>query len=312
MPITARPFQLTDTPALLALARQRSAATLRDHPRFVALQRWFAAAVASTSASQDEEASRHLATQRATVVWETNAGALVAYALVPASTTTLVVAMHPQAPQEDLLPEALTWGYEHLRQEGRFPFVQCRCHEDNTALRTALEQTGYQAQPWQDVYLTASLAVALPVPVVPVGFHLRSGVTPAGYAAYQQLHRDVFEGMSMSMVEHTTSAYHPELDLIAIAPDGVWAAFCFCTLDQGADQQGDLLIGDVGVMGVHPSFRRRGLGRALLLTAMQRTQRQGARLLALETENIASPPMQLYQALGFQPGSPWRWWRKPI
>ncbi|HLY29852.1 MAG TPA: GNAT family N-acetyltransferase, partial [Ktedonobacterales bacterium] len=82
--------------------------------------------------------------------------------------------------------------------------------------------------------------------------------------------------------------------------------------DRVADQRGELLIGDVGVMGVSPAFQRRGIGRALLLTAMQRTQQRGAKLLVLETENEDSPAMRLYRSLGFQPGSPWRWWRKSV
>jgi hypothetical protein len=31
-----------------------------------------------------------------------------------------------------------------------------------------------------------------------------------------------------------------------------------------------------------------------------------------ETENDVSPAMELYRSLGFQPGSPWRWWHQNL
>ena len=58
----------------------------------------------------------------------------------------------------------------------------------------------------------------------------------------------------MGMDEHFSSTYQPELDLIAIAPDGTWAAVCFCTMDQVADADHIEQVGDVGLLGVHPAI----------------------------------------------------------
>jgi ribosomal protein S18 acetylase RimI-like enzyme len=49
----------------------------------------------------------------------------------------------------------------------------------------------------------------------------------------------------------------------------------------------------------HPDSRRRGLGRALLLTALHRLRDRGAETATLFTESTNTSARQLYGALGF-------------
>jgi ribosomal protein S18 acetylase RimI-like enzyme len=99
-----------------------------------------------------------------------------------------------------------------------------------------------------------------------------------------------------------------ELDLLAVAPDDTWVAVCFSTVDEVADADHVERISDVGLLGVHPAFRRRGLARALLARVMPRAHEKRAACMVTETENAASPALELYRSLGFQAGSSWRWW----
>jgi mycothiol synthase len=232
----------------------------------------------------------------------------VAYAVIP-FTTSLSFAILPQWRNSQLLQVILAWGLALLREQCRVPFLMTRCHEDDGDLQAALTQEGFTPEPYHDVYLTRLVDTVPAAPALPAGFRLEAGVTVAEHASYQGLHEAIY-GHGMAMDEHFSSTYQPELDLVAIAPDGTWAAVCFATMDQVADADHIERVGDVGLLGVHPAFRRLRLGRALLLRAMQRTQEQGAVHLVLETENIASPAMHLYRSLGFQPGSPWRWWKR--
>src|SRR5262249_4197443 len=153
--------------------------------------------------------------------WETDTGEAVAYAVIP-GTTSLGWGIVPPWRTIPHIRTLLAWEYNHLREEGRFPFLMVRCHETDTDLHTALDLEGFHPQPYQDVYLTCSLSPALVAPVLPAGFRLQAGVTVAEHARYQHLHQAVFDGMSMGMDEHFAAAYQPDLDLIAIAPDGAW------------------------------------------------------------------------------------------
>jgi GNAT superfamily N-acetyltransferase len=248
--------------------------------------------------------------QQGTTLWETEAGEVVAFAMVP-FTTSLRFGIVPQYGDTSLQRAILAWGLALLRERCHVPFLMVRCHEQDFELQSALTQEGFAPEPYQDVYMTRSLDAIPAAPELPAGFHLQAGVTVTEHPAYQGLHEAIFEH-GMGMDEHFTSSYQPELDLIAVAPDGSFAGVCFCTMDQVADADRIECVGDVGLLAVHPAFRRRGLGRTLLLTAMQRVGERGALHMVLETENEDSPAMTLYRAEGFQPGSPWRWWQHAI
>ncbi|MGO8951088.1 MAG: GNAT family N-acetyltransferase [Ktedonobacterales bacterium] len=310
--LTPRPFvSPTDLPAILTLVQQSATAeTLFDVPRYSDLASWLAPVGVVANASREDEGYRHQMIQQATTLWETESGEAVAYAVIP-FTTSLNFAILPQWRSTELMQSILTWGLARLREQCRAPFLMTRCHEDDVDLQAALTQKGFEPEPYQDVYLARPLDTVPAAPALPKGFRLQAGVTVAEYAAYQGLHQAIY-GHGMGMDEHFSSTYQPELDLIAIAPDDTWAAVCFCTMDQVADADHIERVGDVGLLGVHPGFRRLGLGRALLLTAMQRAHEQGAAYVVLETENVALPAMRLYRSVAFQPGSPWRWWKHDV
>ena len=310
--VTSRPFvSPTDLPTLLTLLRQSATAeTLFDIPRYSDLTSWLAPVGVVANASREDEGYRHQMIQRGTTLWETEAGEVVAYAVIP-FTTSLRFGILPQWRSTELMQAILTWGLALLREQCRVPFLMTRCHEGDADLQAALTQEGFAPESYQDVYLTRPLDTVPAASALPAGFRLQAGISVAEHAAYQGLHEAIY-GHGMGTDEHVSSTYQPELDLIAIAPDDTWAAVCFATMDQVAGAQRVDQVGDVGLLGVHPGFRRQGLGRALLLRAMQRAYEQGAAHMVLERENVDSPAMQLYRSVGFHPGSPWRWWQHTV
>ncbi len=306
---TLRPFASpADLPTILTLMRQSATAeTLFDVPRYSDLESWLAPAGVVAKTSREDENFRHRMIQQGTTLWETEGGEAAAYAVIP-FTTSLRFGILPRYRSTALQRAILAWGLALLRERSRAPFLMVRCHEQDFELQTALTQEGFAPEPYQDVYLTRPLDKILASPALPAGFRLQGGVTVEEHAAYQGLHGAVF-GHGIGMDEHFSSSYRPELDLIAVAPDGRFAAVCFCVaLDQVADADHLEQVGDVGLLAVHPEFRRLGLGRTLLLTAMERVREQGASHMVLEAENEDSPAMKLYRSEGFQPGPPWRWW----
>lgn len=54
-------------------------------------------------------------------------------------------------------------------------------------------------------------------------------------------------------------------------------------------------------LGVHPSHRRRGLGRRLVSIAMAEALFRGARVALLEVRRSNDPARRLYSELGFEP-----------
>lgn len=88
--------------------------------------------------------------------------------------------------------------------------------------------------------------------------------------------------------------YRPELDIVAIAPDGKVVAFCLGWLD---------FTNQVGLfepVGTHPEYRSLGLGKALLAEGMRRMMAYGMRSAIVRADHANLPAQRLYQAAGFQ------------
>jgi ribosomal protein S18 acetylase RimI-like enzyme len=157
-----------------------------------------------------------------------------------------------------------------------------------------------------------TLDLIVPEATLPPGFILRLGVSEEELERYQDLHRAVFEGMSMGFDYHRSRAYQPDLDLIAVSPDGTFVAFCLCQLKQVAGSRGEFAVGEIGVIGTLPGYQQLGLGRALLLSGMQLLKEHGGRSVFLETEDRESAALHLFMSAGFQTVSAWHWFTKDV
>jgi ribosomal protein S18 acetylase RimI-like enzyme len=133
------------------------------------------------------------------------------------------------------------------------------------------------------------------------GFVIRPLKGESEVEAYVELHRAAFESRSMTVEWRARtlrqSAYIPDLDLVAVAPDGRLAAFCVCWLDKNP---GGETRGQVEPLGVHADFRKLGLGRALLTEGLRRLQLGGASQLYVETDNYRNAAFALYESVGFR------------
>ncbi len=88
--------------------------------------------------------------------------------------------------------------------------------------------------------------------------------------------------------------YRPELDLVVVAPDDSFAAFCIVWFDE---------VNHMGVfepVGCHSAHRRRGLTRALMYEGMRRLRDLGATTAHVLAHGSADAAPGLYASAGFQ------------
>jgi mycothiol synthase len=88
--------------------------------------------------------------------------------------------------------------------------------------------------------------------------------------------------------------YLSELDLVAIAPDGIIAAYVNCWIDPVNR------IGDFGPVGARPAYRRQELTRAALLEGLRRLKARGMDRVCVSTGVSNTPARQLYELIGFK------------
>lgn len=93
-----------------------------------------------------------------------------------------------------------------------------------------------------------------------------------------------------------TWLYDPEFDLVAVAPDGTFAANCLAWFDPATG------VAEVEPLGVHPNHRRRGLAGALCHEVAKRVaERGGAEVYIHSGPNPGYPaPPAAYTKAGFR------------
>ena len=98
----------------------------------------------------------------------------------------------------------------------------------------------------------------------------------------------------------TDPDYRSDLDLVAIAPDGTLAAFCYGAIDPAYNQQKNCREGWIDLLGTRRGFRRMGLGRALLLEGLTQLKNAGmdTAKIGVDSQN-PNRAYALYESVGF-------------
>jgi ribosomal protein S18 acetylase RimI-like enzyme len=250
-------------------------------------------------------------------LWEDTLGRLIGFGLlwIPQSGEVidgfLWFRVHPSARGANLETQIITWGEERMRevrQERGVPVKLRSGTRDHQAERiTLLESCGFTADRYFFT-MERSLDEPIPEPQFPVGFtlrHFRDEDAEAGVQLYNQSFIDHwnYHPLTVERLKHYLSHpnYKPELDLIAIAPDGTFAALCYSKIDLENNVLNRSNDGWIVRLGTRRGFRRMGLARAMLLAGMHRLKAVGmdTAKLGVDAENPLGAG-RLYESVGFR------------
>lgn len=219
----------------------------------------------------------------------------------------------PEHRTSRLPEEILTWGAMRLRacgQECSLPTRLMSGTGGSDHWRIALlEMHGFAPlRYFLRMERPLGMGVTIETPTLPAGFTLRTVAGAHEAEAWVELYNAAFvdhwnhHPLSVERLLHIwrSPVYQPELDLLIVAPDGIFAAFCACEIDTGADLPEGGRIGWIEVLGTRRSYRGRGFGRAALLAGLQRLQAAGVSVACL-TVDADSPTgaTRLYEGAGF-------------
>jgi GNAT superfamily N-acetyltransferase len=133
------------------------------------------------------------------------------------------------------------------------------------------------------------------------------GVAAGDLAARVAIHRSAFHPSRVTESSYAavmgSPLYHPDLDVVAVAPDGSFGAFALGWFDPV------IAAVELEPVGAHADPRRRGFARAACAAVLRRAARGGAREAVVWSLVGNEPAGRLYRSLGFRVVShdhPWR------
>lgn len=252
--------------------------------------------------------------QRATRLWFDSKERMIAFAWVD-SYNNLQFEVDFTASDLTLENQIVDWGEACIQRAARSQdnpaTLDASCRSDNLQRIAFLERHGFVRQEVQSLHLARDLSLPIEAPVLPQGFSIGHVLGEHEVDALVALHRAAFGSENMTVEERLAMMhvpdYEPELDLLAMAPNGRYAATCFCSISREENERSGQLVGYADPIATHPDFQMRGLAKALLLTGLQELKARGMQIAVTGTssENIAMQRTALAAGFSIQSRTIW-------
>ena len=247
----------------------------------------------------------HLNPQEYIRLWHDRAGKLVGYAIL-GEDPSFDCQLLPEYEWAGIGTEALAWAEMRLTElRKRDPqrwsgdFVS-GARQDDAKRIEFLEKHGFRRGAYVEVNMLRSLHEPIPEPALPTGCQVRALAEAGETSDRAAAQREVWHPWTVGNVSGDDYArfmrlpgYHRDLDVVAVTPDGVIAAYVNGWIDPVNR------IGDFGPVGARPAYRRQGLTRAVLLEGLRRLQAHGMNRVSVSTGDSNTPALRLYESVGF-------------
>jgi ribosomal protein S18 acetylase RimI-like enzyme len=249
----------------------------------------------------------HLNPQEHIRLWYDDEGKLVGYAIL-GEDPSFDCQVLPEFEWSGIETEAMTWAETRLtalrkhaaqRWSGHFA---SGARQDDVKRIAFLEQHGFRySGEFAEVNMLRSLDEPIPEPTLPAAYQIRAVAETGETANRAAAQREVWLPWSVGDLSGDDYArlmrlpgYHHALDVVAVASDGVIAAYVNCWIDPVNR------IGDFGPVGARPAYRRQGLTRAVLLEGLRRLRAHGMDRVCVSTGISNTPARRLYESVGFK------------
>jgi GNAT superfamily N-acetyltransferase len=235
-------------------------------------------------------------------LWETPAGRLAAV-LHPDGAGEAFLQVHPEFHTPELEVEMLSAAetqFATTQADGSQRLVVW-AHENDPVRQDVLQRRGYSKNKWPPEQQRCR-AMNQPIPEItpPDGYTLRAlgdvAEHPArSWVSWKAFHPkepdEKYEGWDWYANVQRAPLYRRDLDLVAVAPDGEFAAFCTLWFDDVTRTAA------FEPVGTHPDHQGKGLGKALMAEGLCRVRDLGATLCTVGSYSEAAGA--LYASLGF-------------
>lgn len=233
-------------------------------------------------------------------LWETSTGQLIGL-VHPDGMGFPFIEIHPD--YRHLEVEMIAWAENHLVEQtpgnsGRR--LQFFVYEYDVYRQRLLEERGYHKMTYGGVIRHLRLGQQpLAKPALAEGYMLHTPDPENGRDAQQiadllnaAFNRTFHTALEYQQFTRRATCFHPELDLVAVAPDGRFATYVGIPYDEYNKR------GMFEPVCTHPDHRQRGLAKSLMQAGLHRLKAWGAADVVVVTGDMI-PANMLYASLGF-------------
>jgi len=250
-------------------------------------------------------------------LWEDASGKLIGFAELSIAETGepidgwLWFRVHPDARCGDVEAAAVAWGETRMREVASWRGARVKLRSWVNAVDadriSVLESCGFIVDRhfWR---MARSLSEPIAEPQFPEGFTLRLFPGEQDAEAWVELYNQSFidhwnhHDLTVEKFKYDLAqpSYRKDLDLIAVAADGTFAAFCYCEISKEECDRTGRNEGWIMSLGTRRGFRKIGLGRAMLLAGLHRLKAAGVEtaIIGVDTAN-PSGALRLYESADF-------------
>jgi len=176
---------------------------------------------------------------------------------------------------------------------------------------TFLLDAGYAKGGIVGIHRSRPLNMPIPEVEVPDGFTIRNIQGKTDYDRLAEVIRIIFghgEWFNAEVLERIArcSFYKEDLDLVAVAPDGMFASICTFRIDPFGK------MATVEPMGTHPNYRKLGLGKILIYEGLRRAMKYDPTLFYIDSAANNPAANKFYDSVGFTGDVAEYYWRKEL
>lgn len=251
-------------------------------------------------------------------LWTAADGALVAFAHLVLRPDNEIVDgylrydLHPDWRIDTLNDEIIGWAGGRLREvavdRGKPAQFRAGVREEYADRRRQLERHGLTIVRHFPT-LERSLTEPIEAPALPEGFSIRPLAGPDEVTAWVEMHNESFidhynfHPETPAVIRHWLDdpSYRPEMNLVAVAPDGRLVGFCWCAIFAEENARTGRNEGWIELLGTRRGYRRLGVGRALVLSGLLALRAAGVDAARLGVDaDSPTGATRLYAAAGFR------------
>lgn len=223
--------------------------------------------------------------------------------------TQLAPAIRATAEGAAIIAQALAWARRVAARRQAAP-LWARARDADAWQVALLAANGFARDDQHNHYIHFRRPFdAAPLPEAPLmeGFSVRAVGGPDEWQRRVDLHRTVYHPSRVTLKAYrrlrAAPIYRPDLDLVAVAPDGAFVSYCILWYDERNR------VGEYEPVGAHPDWRRQRITRAVLVEGLRRLRALGAERAIVLTNSDNAPAIRLYESVGFIPQDRERYYR---